>query len=159
VPFGTGRAMTEMSEKGDSTYFTANFKSFERLKVLLQNVDAFYDVDLQNVDSNTLISDKLTLQFLESVNWVETIQEIKLYTTDTESYRKRFYRWFNIFMVMKFFHFLRDEGVEDKPVNEESIKLFKRWIDKNKDSLNPRQSLLKYRAKKRVQPSDYTLHK
>ena len=157
VPFGTGRAMTEMSEKGDSTYFTANFKSFERLKVLLQNVDTFYDTDLQN--GNALVSDKLTLQFLESVDWVGSIQEIKLYTTDIESFRKRFYRWLNIFMVMKFFHFLRDEGVEDKPVNEESGRLFEKWVDYYDDSLAPRDSLLKYRAKKRVQSSDYTLHK
>lgn len=150
VPFGTGRAMTEMSEKGDSTYYTANLKSFELLKIFLTKVEELYR-------SPITIDDALTLKFLESVNWVESIEEIRSYTTDLESFKKRFYRWFNLFMVMKFFHFLRDEGVSDLPVNKMSNVLFKKWNQAAKSDLSSRDSLQKFRAKKRVQPFDYTL--
>jgi cellulose synthase/poly-beta-1,6-N-acetylglucosamine synthase-like glycosyltransferase len=116
VPFGTGRAMMEMNDKQDFTFYTSKFESFTRLKTVLNLVDDFY------TDTAT-IEDSFTLKFLESVNYKETIDEIMLYTTDKESFKKRFYRWFNTFMVMKFFHFLRDEGESDVPVLEAAQEL------------------------------------
>tara|TARA_R110002050_G_scaffold176775_1_gene309764 strand:+ start:24439 stop:25707 length:1269 start_codon:yes stop_codon:yes gene_type:complete len=150
VPFGTGRAMTEMSEKGDCTYYTANLESFERLKEFLVNVPGLYQ-------SEVSVNDPLTLKFLESVDWMDNIAEIRSYTTDLNSFIKRFYRWMNLFLVMKFFHFLRDEGVEDLPVNEEAKKLISKWGEVASTSTNPRETLEMFRTKKRVQPSDYTL--
>ena len=148
VPFGTGRAMTEMQEKNDSTYFTAPFESFIRLKSLLKMVDSFYDQDVE-------ITDELTLSFLESVNWKQELAEIRLYTTDKNSFIKRFYRWFNVFMVMKFFHFVRDYGVEDVPVTEASKRVVELWGNSEVNLLS-REILEMFRAKKRVQPLDYT---
>ena len=150
VPFGTGRAMLEMSEKQDFTFYTSRFESFMRLKTLMSLVDDFYH-------DTAVIEDALTLQFLESVNWKETVKEIRLYTTDKESFEKRFYRWFNTFMIMKFFHFLRDEGEEDVPVLEASKKLFPLLWKGEESEITSLEILNKFRHKKRVQPCDYTL--
>jgi len=148
VPFGTGRAMSEMTNKRDNIFYTAPFSSFIKLKDLLALVDHMYNEQVK-------IEDKLTLQFLESVKWEEIVSEIRDYTTDLESFRKRFFRWFNAFMVMKFFHWLRDQGVEDKPVLGESITLLKE-LGLTVASKNSFEVLKNYRAKKRVKPSDFT---
>lgn len=149
VPFGTGRAMTEMQEKQDSTYYTSPFKSFERLKRFLQNTDDLYQQDIE-------VTDELTISFLESVNWKKELEEIRLYTTDKSSFIKRFYRWFNVFMVMKFFHFMRDHGIQDEPVSNAAQELLG-VMRSEKSKLNSRELLQEFRAKKRVQSKDYTL--
>jgi cellulose synthase/poly-beta-1,6-N-acetylglucosamine synthase-like glycosyltransferase len=149
VPFGTGRAMSEMTEKEDNTYFTAPFESFKRLKVFLSQVDDLYEKEVE-------IADELTFRFLESVNWTETIAEIKDYTTDKGSFIKRFYRWFNLFMVMKYFHFLRDHGVPDVPVVQQSKQVLY-LLGLENEGENSVAILKKFRAKKRVQSNDYTL--
>lgn len=148
VPFGTGRAMLEMYESKIPVYKTAQFESFERLKRFLEYVDTMYTKEPE-------IDDTLTLQFLETVNWKEIIAEIRLYTTDLESFRKRFFRWFNVFMVMKFFHYLRDEGEEDVPVAEACKLLFREMdLDIHPDSISLLQTL---RHKKMVKPEDFTI--
>lgn len=152
VPFGTGRAMSEMSEKNNNTYYTAPFSSFLRLKNFLAKVDNLYA-------NEVVIEDELTLQFLELVKWKESIEEIKSYTTNQENFTKRFYRWFNLFMVMKFFHWLRDQGVSDAPVLNESVKILSLLEVEKKaySGLTSQQALKMFRTKKRVQPNDYTL--
>ncbi len=150
VPFGTGRAMTEMNEKKDHTFFTAPFSSFERLRVFLEGVDALFD-------GSVTIRDELTLKFLVKEDWQEILKEIRTYTTDLPSFQKRFYRWFNVFMVMKFFHFIRDEGVADVPVLKASNALGPK-LGLASDFITANQALLFFRTKKRVQPSDYTRH-
>ena len=143
VPFGTGRAMTEMTEKADSTYYTASFESFKRLKAFLLVVDDLYQ-------GPVVIEDELTNKFLSLENWEEILDEIRLYTSDKDSFIKRFYRWFNSFMVMKYFHFMRDEWVVDVPVNDTANLMLA--ILENSGSCNstPYESLQKFRAKKRV---------
>ena len=149
VPFGTGRAMSEMTEKQDNTFYTSPLKSFERLKDVLILVDEMYENDV-------VINDSFTLQFLESVEWKEVLAEIRTYTTDLDSFRKRFYRWFNIFMVMKFFHYLRDLGEVDLPVVNESQKVLRLLNIASQSDLS-KDVLMTFRAKKRVQLLDYTL--
>jgi cellulose synthase/poly-beta-1,6-N-acetylglucosamine synthase-like glycosyltransferase len=150
VPFGTGRAMTEMSEKGDSTFYTASLDSFIRLKEFLLLTNDLYEGEVE-------IKDELTLQFLESTDWLNALAEIRLYTTDLPSFVKRFYRWFNIFMVMKYFHFLRDNGVADVPVKQAGNDLYIKGFGVESSNLSTTDLLKKLRAKKRVKPSDFTL--
>lgn len=119
VPFGTGRAMCEMVQNRDATYLTTPFLSFLRLKEFLAMVDILYLTEW----NESLFTDHYMLEFLRSVGGREAIAEIKMYTTDLNRFRKRFYRWFNVFMVMKFFHFIRDLGFPDVPVNQESLNL------------------------------------
>ncbi|UTW66620.1 hypothetical protein KFE94_00480 [bacterium SCSIO 12643] len=148
VPFGTGRAMMEMYEAQTPIYKTAQFESFKRLKSFLKLVDTLYI-------SEPEIHDELTLKFLETVDWKEIIAEIRLYTTDLESFRKRFFRWFNVFMVMKFFHFLRDEGEQDVPVSKACILLFNELgLNSNVEVIEMLQTL---RHKKMVKPEDFTI--
>lgn len=148
VPFGTGRAMSEMTQKQDNTFYSAPFSSFKRLKEFWEQTQRLYSEEIE-------IKDALTLKFLEHQNWKEVIAEIKEYTTDKDSFEKRFSRWFNVFMVMKYFHFLRDEGIEDEPVLM-GANLLMPYLDGE-----PQTSSIKaldfFRAKKRVQSRDYTL--
>ena len=150
VPFGTGRAMMEMVEKGLPVFYTARFESFTRLKSFLEDIDSFWNGEY-------VISDSLTLAFLESVQWREEIDEIRKYTTDFASFKKRFYRWFNTFMVMKFFHFLRDQGELDVPVMDACTSIGKVLFSEDIVTVSPTQTLLKFRQKKRVKPEDFTL--
>jgi hypothetical protein len=116
----------------------------------LEDIDSFWNGEY-------VISDPLTLAFLESVHWKEEIDEIRKYTTDYASFKKRFYRWFNTFMVMKFFHFLRDQGETDVPVADACSTIVKFLFPDKLSTDSPTQLLLKFRQKKRVKPEDFTL--
>lgn len=152
VPFGTGRSMTEMHQKNEATFYTSRFASFEKLRVFLEKVD---DLHLGKVR----IDDALTLKFLAQQNWEEILNEIRLYTTDLDSFKKRFYRWFNVFMVMKFFHFLRDEGEVDVSVQEAALDLLAKMPNALVNKASSAKEILEFlRHKKSVQPKDYTLY-
>ena len=147
VPFGTGRAMSEMTQKKDNTFYSAPFSSFHRLTEFWKQTQKLYSQEIT-------ITDAPTLKFLKEQNWEEVIAEIKGYTTDKASFDKRFSRWFNVFMVMKYFHFLRDQGIEDEPVLIGANKLMP--LLGGKVAITSLDALKFFRTKKRVQPDDYT---
>ena len=54
------------------------------------------------------------------------LDEIRLNSKTESAFIKRFFRWFDAFKVLKFMHFLRDNGVKNQPVFQEVTKLLLR---------------------------------
>ncbi len=102
VPFGTGKAMNKIILSGKSLQ-TYNYKSFESLKSLLFNLEAIYF----DYDSIQLL-DRPVKEFLNMKDFYKRYLEIKKHTKDYPAFKKRFFRWFDAFLLMKFLHFARD---------------------------------------------------
>lgn len=101
VPFGTGRAQQNFIEKKEEIFKTYSFKIFEDLKT-------FFAFDLyENTVDLSLFSDVIK-QFLKENNFEGKINEIKNNTTSKLQFQKRFFDWFDGFMLLKFVHFARD---------------------------------------------------
>ena len=120
VPFGTGRAMTKL-EKEESAWLTTNFEIFKRIKPLFTDLGRIYEAaskssthDEYTVDGVYL--DQELLEFLHQIKFMDEVRSIRQHTSNFESFRKRFFRYFNAFMMIRCTHFLTRHYFEDVPV-------------------------------------------
>lgn len=106
VPFGTGRAVEGLLRNGlqGTTYAP---QSFQALRTLTAQVPSWYETeDFSKLPSP--LSD-----FLHSISGRERLKQIRAHTADRSAFIKRFYRWFDAFLLMKYLHFAREYYYED----------------------------------------------
>jgi len=138
VPFGTGRALYDIMIEG-KTYDTYNFKSFESLDTFTGNLESLYN----DFETNYKEVDRVTLEFLESRNFKKKYLELKKHSKDFKGFRKRFYQWFDAFLLMKYLHFARDSYYPNISIYDATNYLFNKLNFKIKNSLE--DSLIKIR--------------
>jgi len=132
VPFGTGLAVSRLLEEQEklSTYHP---EPFRMLRTLFEKVDDFYgsenspgpeDLLRQHTRLSTSLSAPLK-DFLEEQDFASALKEMRANSASLQAFRKRFWRWFNMFRIMKFLHFAREGGCPDVPVNEAASALLR----------------------------------
>ena len=99
VPFGTGRAVREYLES--EKFETYPLQAFRDLKELFDAVRE----DRLKAGHQTVSPLR---EFLDGQNFAVVLEEIRRNTSSAEAFRKRFFRWFDGFMAMKYIHFARD---------------------------------------------------
>ncbi len=114
VPFGTGRAVQDLLRDADpsgsipplTTYHPEPFGMLQQLFSKIPDLDATGDLP-------AVLSDFLALQ-----GFGAALDEIRSNTGSPEAFRKRFWRWFHMFRIMKFLHYARENGYPDVEVGE-----------------------------------------
>ncbi len=142
VPFGTGKDIAEQHIKNEAVYTTYNFDSFVQLKELVNIVADLFEKDLK-VTLEAL--PKEIRAFLIDAGGLERIESIKQSTSDLKAFEKRFYQWFNAFMIMKYCHYMRENGFPDQEVLGETEQLLKH-LELKPSFLSKREGLLILRA-------------
>lgn len=125
VPFGTGAAMTKWMNNLDNLELTYNFDAFKDLKMLFDNVDYFW---FNSSEKWISISDKLKLilqEYLESILFTQKITELKANCSSIESFRKRFFHFFDAFIILKYLNFSH-QNFYKKQLLYEAITLLKK---------------------------------
>jgi hypothetical protein len=112
VPFGTGRAQQNFIEKKKESFKTYSFKIFEDLKLLFES-------DLYDWHGGSDTFPEAIKQFLKENNFERKLKEIKNNTTSKQQFQKRFFDWFDGFMLLKFVHFARDNYYPNNFILEE----------------------------------------
>jgi glycosyltransferase involved in cell wall biosynthesis len=102
VPFGTGRAVRDYLVSGK--FETYPLQAFRDLKALFGNVDEMWEKEAPRRPALALPLQ----QFLEQQKFASMVEEIRKNTSSPEAFRKRFFRWFDGFMAMKYIHYARD---------------------------------------------------
>lgn len=119
VPFGTGRAIQEITrQKG--AYQTYAIESFEELRAFVQLLPDLYregDAALKSLATPLLHA------FLETQDFAQRLEEIKRHSSSYPTFQNRFFRWFSAFLVMKYLHFAREQGRADVPVTPAAAAL------------------------------------
>ena len=106
VPFGTGKAVgDQLRGKPALTY---PFEAFHDLKTFFGDV-AYPPSAME--------------KFLAMNAFQEKLHELRANTASKESFRDRFFRWFNGFMAMKYIHFARDNLYGARSVLDEARRL------------------------------------
>ncbi len=105
VPFGTGRAVSLIMDSGDISLKTYNLQAFNDLKTLFRSVDRLKDHELSDEDVSELIPFSLR-QFIAPEKWRMKIIEIEANTGSQDAFRKRFFQWFNMFMIVKYLNYV-----------------------------------------------------
>jgi glycosyltransferase involved in cell wall biosynthesis len=100
VPFGTGPALARMVEEKKFIKYTYCMEAFEELKQFFSQINSFYQAE----ETEKLMDDfPVHLRaFLEENDFLAKIAEIKRNTTNPESFRKRFFRYFTAFRILKY---------------------------------------------------------
>jgi len=125
VPFGTGRMMLKFQENADESILTYNFNIWETLTPFLKNIEFIYNSDEQEIENFLNSLHPALKQFIDSIDYSEKISEIKENTTSYDSFRKRFFFWFDAFMLLKYLNFAHEKYFERKPVLGEALLLAK----------------------------------
>jgi hypothetical protein len=114
VPFGTGKAVGDMLQEESSIYRTYPPETFTVVNRIVEKCLSYYKNE--KFDSIESITNWKTDGELKKI-----LKEIKANTSDFQSFKNRFFRWFDGFQLMKLLHHLRDEGFPLIPV-ETAIK-------------------------------------
>ncbi len=155
VPFGTGKAVAKMAANTKETVTTYAPQSFEDLKLFFKKIPAFRK--WKPGDENTLL-EKLPesiAAFLRTIDWQKKLTEIIANTTNARTFRNRFFRWFNAFMVMKYVHYARDHHHANVPVEEAAAWLLAAHFGKKLRGEASAQKLLRILRKLDREQTDY----
>jgi hypothetical protein len=150
VPFGTGpvvqRLLEQMTTPGDHSsdhignhsgsspvypgiLTTYNPEPFVMLRQFFSGLEYLYtELTSHSSLSKALPEDlpSLLKEFLTDQNFPNALHEIMKNSSGFTSFKRRFWRWFNMFRIMKFLHFARERCFPDIPVGNASLMLLKR---------------------------------
>lgn len=146
VPFGTGKAIADwlLLKEGD-TYPSYAFQTFVDFRLMVQGLDGLYPFSDKalNLWLNTL-SEPLR-NYLRTEDVSEKLSEIERNSASLETFRKRFFQWFNAFRTMKSVHDLRDQAYGEQDLCSEAAQLLEAAYQIQVLSLDPGELLRIFR--------------
>ena len=140
VPFGTGPVVRRLSDSQDPlmTYDPRLFPFLNELFMAInqpEQLTASWPEPMQS--------------FLDTQDFNGALKEIRSNSASASAFRKRFWRWFSMFRIMKFLHYARERGYPGVPVGKAAAELL-RVIDPGGEGIpslgsDPKKLLLIYR--------------
>lgn len=121
VPFGTGRAVGEYCQKAAGGLPSYPLRAFVDLRQFLAGVVE---------GKERVVPGELLQRFLEGQDFVTALAQIRSQTASPAAFRKRFFRWFDAFKLMKYVHFARDESYGAPSVKIVAGELWERIGDR-----------------------------
>ncbi len=129
VPFGTGKAMHQICGN-HLDWETTSFEAFRLIRPLFQHLQLMYSILLQRYDrkeQDTLFEQMglgpEVITFLQLINFKSECDAIARNTSSFTSFERRFYRFFNAFMMIRYMHYMRDHFFPDTGIQEAVEKL------------------------------------
>lgn len=110
VPFGTGRAISEILGSGQG-YKSYNPKSFRDLEQLVQSIDDLFHE--RNIELILETYPQAVKEFLISISFQDTVKRLNQNTKSLDTFTKAFYQFFDAFQLMKYLHYARDRYYPD----------------------------------------------
>ncbi len=141
VPFGTGKAVGTMMKKEHIHYDTYAPESFETIRPFFSSVPTLFGNSSAENGEMLKTQANNVQAFLEHVNFRQHYAEIRANTTSVPTFTKRFFQWFNAFMVMKYLHFSRDHYFPNQPVERAAGWLLEKH-NRSGNTINSAKELL-----------------
>ncbi len=136
VPFGTGPVIARLAGSGEEM-FTYRWEAFRPLRLLFEALPALYRAQ----ETAARLYDSLPLplqQTLPREVFLSRIREIRNNVAGEESFKKRFFRWFNVLHVIRYLNREHEEGKERSPVTREAARLLAaRGVDEVPEEVIP----------------------
>ncbi len=151
VPFGTGRAMSQLLP-GNSAWMTADFIVFRLIKPLLHQTDEVRKMLSQSDEDERFEAGLLKLNlhpdlisFLKQIDFADHCREILLHTSTYANFRRRFFRYFNSFMMIRYIHYMRDHFFPDVPIEHAANELSQIAYTETAPDMNVEELLKRFR--------------
>jgi len=122
VPFGTGPIINRLI-KNKEPLETYSFESFLDIKKVFNQVNNLFrsrEPEINNMISN---QSEIMQSFLIDNNILGNILEINTNSSSLENFRKRFYKWFNAFKILKYLNHSHKNNYKLKPIIEVASEL------------------------------------
>ncbi|MDN3690337.1 family 2 glycosyl transferase [Cyclobacterium jeungdonense] len=113
VPFGTGRAQLDFLGGDSLAKESYHPDSYACLKELFTQIPLLYDQEPHKWQLPEPLK-----EILEIIEFQERVQQIKRESTTKASFLKKFWQWFDGFLVLKLTHYLRDHFFPNLPVTK-----------------------------------------
>ncbi len=125
VPFGTGAAMTKMSDMQEPQYNTYNFQAFQDIKQFVNAINRLYKAS--NEGANKILNEipKSLKDFLIDNNFYQELQRAQENSSELKSFLKQFFQWFNAFRIIRFLNISHEEYYQRHDVKAASKILLK----------------------------------
>jgi hypothetical protein len=123
VPFGTGATIGKLETGKNSTLLTYNTLAFKELRIFFELTDIFFKSSQFELDELFNMIPQGMRLFLDKKEWKDKMIEVKNNTSGIQSFKKRFYGWFNMFKVVKYLNFVHLNFFEKKPVDISALEL------------------------------------
>ena len=123
VPFGTGVSIAKWINDNDTVFYTYPFAVFESVKPLFNSIEGLYRQSLKNAEK--LITDNTLVSFLEKEGWEKKWDEIQSNCSSIVNFKKRFFRWFDGFLFVKYLNYYIREEMPKSPLQKECTELAK----------------------------------
>jgi hypothetical protein len=145
VPFGTGPVMGRIMDNKEGRLYTFSTESYDELRYLFASLPSLFSGSGQKIND---FYDTLPAglgSFIDKKQWADKILEIRANTSGFESFRKRFFGWFNMFRIVKYMNHVHKDIFEKKDVAYAADRLLFIKGDHFR-SKDPRELLLYYRS-------------
>lgn len=138
TPFGTGVTVKKILGNPKITFKTYSLDAFLCLKEITHNIELLWETD-----ANLFLENNITLpalkQFLQKRDFCNTVEKIKQNSTSFTNFQKAFFRWFDMFAIIKFLNETAETNIFPK---EDVTQQANRLVSKN---LQAKELLLYYR--------------
>lgn len=104
---------------------TYNLDSFLALIPLFSSIDKLYNSDKEGIKNQLKLLPGFLSEYLSAINADEKIDEVKQNTTTRESFRKRFFLWFDAFQLLKYLNYINETHFNRMPVASEAKRILK----------------------------------
>jgi glycosyltransferase involved in cell wall biosynthesis len=148
VPFGTGSAILKYLATPDSypdsqSYLTYNIQTFIDLKDFFKIAPAFFKSSSHHhITSSLPVSIR---KYLSENNFEIKLRELKQHSASEKMFVKRFFNWFDGFMVLKFVHYARDNFYPQQEISDAAKSLLTLNEKKFPENILKKNLLLQYR--------------
>ncbi len=153
VPFGTGASVAKYVLNNEESLLSYNPEVFKIIKDFLSRINDIYCHAYEDKRSFLSNEDECLIKFFEKENFNEVIDECLKNSKNLDTFKKRFFYWFNGLKILQFIHFAHEEYFNKVPVNISSANLLKMYYNIDTDYHNPVDILLKYREIQRKRNS------
>jgi hypothetical protein len=123
VPYGTGVVVSKMVDNREMCFMSYNPMAFQDLKALFNRIEEAFYTDEAGNRKLFLTFPQSVKSFIKEDDWVNRLCEIRANTSKISTFRKRFFEWFNMFMVVKFLNNYHRFNMNKIPVEEAAIRL------------------------------------
>ncbi len=125
VPFGTGPVLQKWMNGDKSLQETYSFKAFQDLKQLFDLLSQLYESTEEHSGLNEVNLSESLNQFLLEDGFSDALKEIKANSSKFDSFKKRFFQYFNAFKVLKYMNFSHPSYYAFQDVHEAGLDLKK----------------------------------
>ena len=147
APFGTGAAISRLTEDPGEVMLTYNLQAFSELKSLFETIEMTGPGSGDHRLMYEMLPEGLR-QFIRKEEWESKISEIRSNTSGPGSFRKRFFGWFNMFRIVKYMNFVHQGLYRKKPVAYAAPELL-HALGKDTDAMDPPELLEYFRKLER----------